>query len=87
NQFTVMRLRNRLRILLFNGVNGHLLRSPGRKAGILAEWMRKANDCSQKSHRNPAAYYGFSVTPGQSSLHSCSRLRLSRAIGSGKRAC
>ena len=26
NQFTVLRLRNRLRILLFNGVNGHLLR-------------------------------------------------------------
>jgi hypothetical protein len=49
NQFTVMRLRNRLRILLFYGVNGHLLRSPGRKAGILAEWMRKANDCSQIS--------------------------------------
>ncbi|QBF85466.1 hypothetical protein EXN74_02570 [Leclercia adecarboxylata] len=76
-----MRLRNRLRILLFYGINGHLLRSPGRKAGILAEWMRKANDCSQISLIKPSTQCGFSVTPWQSSLHSCSRLRLSRAIG------
>jgi len=31
NQFTVMLLRNRLRILLFYGVNGHRLRSQEEK--------------------------------------------------------
>ncbi|HCH39933.1 MAG TPA: hypothetical protein DE191_10695 [Enterobacter sp.] len=48
-----------MRILLFNGVNGHLLQTPGGKAGILAEWMRKANDCQQKTLINSPVQDGF----------------------------
>jgi hypothetical protein len=42
-----MLLRNRLRILLLYGVNGHRLRSQGGKAGILADGTPKANVCQR----------------------------------------
>jgi hypothetical protein len=63
DQFTVSRLRNRLRIGRLYGVNGHRQQSHGRKAGILSDQLVKANDCQQKKIRKSAAAGTFFYTP------------------------
>jgi hypothetical protein len=69
DQFTVSRMRNRLRIGRLYGVNGHRQQSHGRKAGILSDQLVKANDCQQKKIRKSAAAGTFSTPHQEKKLH------------------